>query len=60
MEDEKMKATIYHCKTATEANDRANLYYISVNAASGMRKDHERRTIEITNKRKTIIAVFAY
>lgn len=53
-------ATLYTCTTYTEATDKANLYYINVNAAHGMKKDLENKRIQITNRHNTVIAIFAY
>lgn len=51
----KNKVTTYHC-TAGTRRDRANLYYIQVNAAHTIRETATRT--EILNKHGTIIAIF--
>lgn len=53
-------ATIYKCTNATEATDRANMYYISVSAARAIKRDNENKQIQVLNQRQTIIAIFAY
>lgn len=50
--------TIYTCRTATEARDRANLYYIA--SATARRMTTEDRTISIRNAKGAQIAVFTY
>ena len=56
----KNKVTTYHCTSRTDATDKANLYYINVNAAHGMKKDPQNKQIQITNRHNTVIAIFAY
>ena len=55
-----MKPIIYHCKGLTEATDRANLYYINVSAARGLKRDQSTRTITATDRKGLPIAVFSY
>lgn len=55
-----MKPIIYHCKGLTEATDRANLYYINVSAARGLKRDQDARTITATDRKGQPIAIFNY
>ena len=50
---------IYKCASYIEATDKANLYYISCNAASKIERDNAGRQIKVSSKRG-IIAVFNY
>ena len=55
-----MKAKyIYRCTSYIDATDKANLYYISCNAANKIERDNAGRQIKVTGK-KGIIAVFNY
>lgn len=55
-----MKSIIYRCKGITDATDRANLYYISVPAARGLKRDQGARAITITDRKGTPMAIFSY
>ena len=50
---------IYRCTSYVEATDKANLYYISCNAANKIERDSSIRQIKVSG-RKGIIAVFNY
>ena len=52
-------ATVYNCQTATEARDRANLWYIASPTARGLQDNRQAREIVITGK-KGPLAVFQY
>lgn len=55
-----MKTQIYRCTNRTEATDKANLYYIQVNASRTIKDDRETKTIQIGNRHGNILAIFAY
>lgn len=48
--------TVYHCKSRTEATDRANLYYIASPTARGMQIDKDK--ITVTGRNGKPLAVF--
>ena len=50
---------IYRCTSYVDATDKANLYYISCNAANHIDKDSSNKQIKISG-RDGIIAVFNY
>ena len=50
---------IYRCTSYIDATDKANLYYISCNAANKIERDSSIRQIKVLGK-KGIIAVFNY
>ena len=54
-----MKTAVYHCQTATEARDRANLYYSASPTARVIKEEKPARRIVIETK-KGPIAVFQY
>lgn len=49
-------ATIYHCKTRTEATDRANLYYIA--SPTARRIEATATDIKIYGKKAAPLAIF--
>jgi len=53
-------ATVYHCKSRTEATDRANLYYIASPTARRIERNQEERRIKIYGKKPAPLAEFAY
>ena len=53
-------ASRFYCNTYTEANDRANLYYIASPTARRMEADTTAKEIRIFGKRPAPIAVFKY
>ncbi len=54
------QATIFHCKTSTEATDRANLWYIASPTARRIERKQEDKRIEIYGKKPAPLAVFTY
>jgi hypothetical protein len=50
---------IYRCTSYIEATDKANLYYISCNAANKIERNTADRQIKVLGK-KGLIAVFNY
>lgn len=54
-----MKTAVYHCTTATEARDRANLYYIASPTARVIKEEKPARRIVIESKRGPQ-AIFQY
>lgn len=56
----KNKVTTYHCKTRTEATDRANLYYIASPTARRIETDNETHKIKIYGKKPAPLAVFEF
>lgn len=55
-----MKPIIYRCKGLTEATDRANLYYINISEARGLKRDKDARAITATDRKGQPIAIFNY
>lgn len=57
-----MKATParYYCKTRTEAQDRANLYYIASPTAREIKTDNTARQIAIFGKKPQPLALFLF
>lgn len=51
-------ATVYHCKSRTEATDRANLYYIA--SPTARRIETTAQCIRIYGKKPEPIAEFTY
>lgn len=56
----KKNISVFYCKTATEANDRANLYYIASPTAAQIQRDTARREIQINSRNGRPLAVFQY
>lgn len=56
--EKKHTPTVYHCKTRTEATDRANLYYIASPTARGMQTDKDK--ITVTGRNGNPLAVFEF
>ena len=56
----KNKVTTYHCKTRTEATDRANLYYIASPTPRRIETDNETHKIKIYGKKPAPLAVFEF
>lgn len=56
----KNKVTTYHCKTRTEATDRANLYYIASPTARRIETDNETHKIKIYGRKPAPLAVFEF
>ena len=54
------KVTVYWCKTRTEANDRANLYYIASPTARRMETDNTTKEIRIFGRKPAPLAVFRF
>lgn len=52
--------TIYKCSTSTEANDRANLFYINSRAARKIERERQSRQIKVLGRNACILAIFAY
>lgn len=55
-----MKVSFYYCQSATEATDRANLYFIASPRAREIEKDGQRKRITLKSKDGKPIAIFAY
>lgn len=53
-------ATVYHCKSRTEATDRANLYYIASPTASKIETDNTAHEVRIFGKKPAPLAVFMF
>lgn len=53
------KTTTYHCKRFTEAQDRANLYYISAPNATKIVRTIE-NAIEVRTKTDKVLAAFVW
>ena len=58
--EKKHTPTVYHCKTRTEATDRANLYYIASPAAAGIETNHGAKVIKVTSRKGATLATFQY
>ena len=58
--EKKHTPTVYHCKTRTEATDRANLYYIASPTASKIETDNTAHEVRIFGKKPAPLAVFEF
>lgn len=56
--EKKHTPTVYHCKTRTEATDRANLYYIA--SPTARRIETTAQDIRIFGKKADPLAVFQF
>lgn len=56
--EKKHTPTVYHCKTRTEATDRANLYYIA--SPTARRIETTAQDIRIYGKKPAPLAVFEF
>jgi hypothetical protein len=56
--EKKHTPTVYHCKTRTEATDRANLYYIA--SPTARRIETTAQSIRIYGKKPAPLAVFEF
>lgn len=56
--EKKHTPTVYHCKTRTEATDRANLYYIA--SPTARRIETNAQDIRIYGKKPAPLAVFQF
>lgn len=56
--EKKHTPTVYHCKTRTEATDRANLYYIA--SPTARRIETTARDIRIYGRKADPLAVFQF
>lgn len=54
----KNKVTTYHCKTRTEATDRANLYYIA--SPTARRIETNAQDIRIYGRKADPLAIFLF
>lgn len=54
------RPTIYHCKGSTEAQDRANLYYIASPTARKIETDHKAHEVRIFGRKPEPLAVFTF
>lgn len=56
--EKKHTPTVYHCKTRTEATDRANLYYIA--SPTARRIETTAQDIRIYGRKADPLAVFQF